>query len=239
MTDIRQTHQWSKTITKRSGKSRISSSPTSLAYRSNSCLFLSPCLCQKKRCHCRIKPIVNYLTWYQILWKVFDNARFALQIIKSSNHFHFGCYLTHSKALKVRKVTPESPTPHGTFCTGSQLLQSWVIWDVKQNSNIDWSGTTKSNTWISLKAFSNGGGVPKKRPLSITTYKWGQASFDIFQCDLCCTLLSLSSIKRSTCTCFLPSFSEWSLVNSSCQYPLWTQWISLSKNDAKKKIHNS
>ena len=79
------------------------------------------------------------------------------------------------------------------------------------------------------------------RPLSITTYKWGQASFDIFQCDLCCTLLSLSSIKRSTCTCFLPSFSEWSLVNSSCQYPLWTQWISLSKNDGKERYttHNS
>lgn len=124
------------------------------------------------------------------------------------------------------------PPTHGTFWTGSQLLQSWVIWDV-QNSNIDWS-TTKSNTWISF-AFSNWRGKKQEkgenlrclekyriihqikqlgswRPLSITTYKWRQASFDVFQCDLCCTLLSLSSIKRNRCTCILPSFNGLQLL---------------------------
>lgn len=134
-------------------KSRISSSPTSLAYRSNSCLFLSPCLCQKRDATQGSIPLWTY--WFDS--RSYERSLTIQNSPYKSNHqitFIFG----PSKAWLVHKIT--QPTPHGTFWTGSQLLQSWVIWDV-QNSNIDWS-TTKSNTRISL-AFSNGGGVPKKR----------------------------------------------------------------------------
>lgn len=61
-------------------KSRISSSPTSLAYRSNSCLFLSPCLCQnrvaslKDQYHCELPDLIERSLTIQ-------NSRY-----KSSNH---------------------------------------------------------------------------------------------------------------------------------------------------------